>query len=109
MAQLKACLKAPSSDLDRSLKTRGNDIVNSNIDAEIEISAKIASQLSVPSQKASELASKGSFKWYEPLHLAAAKDASLSAAFFSLGFACLQKGQFLLSPRVLSLRFSCSN
>ena len=109
MAQLKACLKAPSSDLDRSLKTRGNDIVNSNIDAEIEISAKIASQLSVPSQKASELASKGSFKWYEPLHLAAAKDAALSAAFFSLGFACLQKGQFLLSPRVLSLRFSCSN
>ena len=77
------------------------------MDAEIEISTKLASSLSVPSQKFIELVSKNSFKWYEPLHLAASKDAALSTAFFSLGFASLQKGMCLpfLSNNILPLCF----
>ena len=67
------------------------------MDAEIEISTKLASSLSVPSQKFVELVSKNSFKWYEPLHLAATKDSTLSTAFFSLGFASLQKGTYVFT------------
>lgn len=90
MAHLKACLKAPS--LQKKLSVHMDPSQSENIDAEIEISAKLACSLSVPSRKAVELVSKNSFKWFEPLHLAASKDPKLSPAYFSLGFASLQKG-----------------
>ena len=90
IAQLKACLKAPSFKKDMSAINQRSSELN-DIDAEIEISTKLASSLSVPSQHFQELISKNSLKWYEPLHLAASKDATLCAPFFALGFASLQK------------------
>jgi len=89
IAGLSACLKAPS--LQKSASANLGPLELEGIDAEIEISTKLANSLSVPSQKSAEQVSKNSFKWYEPLHLAASKDPKLSPAFFSLGLASLQK------------------
>jgi len=89
IAQLSACLKSPSFQKDVSLNLGSLEL--SDIDSEIEISVKLASSLSVPSQQFVELVSKNSLRWYEPLLLAASRDQSLSAPFFSLGFASLQR------------------
>ncbi|KAL7549765.1 hypothetical protein ACHAWF_013027 [Thalassiosira exigua] len=86
LAELNQCLKAPTYQ-----KNSTTPVKTLGIDFEIEISSKLANSLSVPSQKFVELLSKNSFKWYEPLHLAASKDPKLSAPIFSLGFASLQK------------------
>ncbi|KAL9181694.1 hypothetical protein ACHAXT_012037 [Thalassiosira profunda] len=88
MPHLLACLKDPL--VETTTATESSQEMKS-IDAEIEFSTKLANSLSVPSQKSVELVSKNSLKWFEPLHLAAAKDPELSAAFHSLGFLSLQK------------------
>mmetsp|Transcript_11787 Transcript_11787/g.25449 ORF Transcript_11787/g.25449 Transcript_11787/m.25449 type:complete len:1357 (+) Transcript_11787:1-4071(+) len=89
IAHLSACLKARS--LQKNSPASLGQLELEDIDAGIEINTKLANSLSVPSQKSVELASKNSFKWYERLHLAASKDPQLSAPFFSLGYASLQK------------------
>ena len=95
IAQLRACLKSPSFQKDVSLNLGILELAD--IDSDIEISVKLASSLSVPSQQFIELVSKNSLRWYEPLLLAASRDQNLSAPFFSLGFASLQRGKCFLS------------
>ena len=90
IAHLNACLKTPSLQKGPSVTLRELK----GIDLEIEVLNKLAKSLSVPSQRYSELVSKNSFKWFEPFHLAAAKDPKLSASFL-LGYISLQKGEFL--------------
>ena len=96
---LSACLKTPTIERNAP-ETMGSEL--SSIDGEIEFSTKLANSLSVPSQKSVELVSKNSFKWYEPLHLAASKDPKLSAAFFSLGLSSLQKGTLLIRTSIFN-------
>jgi len=89
MAHLSACLKPPLLHMNAIENLRQLDL--KDIDAEIEISTKLASSLSVPSQKSVDLVSKNTFNWYEPMHLAASRDSKLTAPFATLGYASLQK------------------
>jgi hypothetical protein len=60
--RLLECAKAPSL---RKLAANPRPI--ENIQAEFEISAKLAKSLSVPSQKSVELVAKSDFNWYVDL------------------------------------------
>ncbi len=60
---------------------------------EIEISAKIASVLSVPNQQSAELVTSCVPKFYEAMLRASVENQALSASFLSLGLVALTRGK----------------
>jgi len=88
MLHLFACLKPPQPK-----KNMATDALTaqSNIDTEIEISAKIASVLSVPNQQSVELVTSCLPKFYEAMMRSSLENQSLSDSFLSLGFVALRR------------------
>jgi hypothetical protein len=70
--------------------------VKSNIDMEIEISAKLASILSVPNIQSVELVSSCIPMWYESMMRSSLENQVLSPSFLSLGFVSLRQGKSFL-------------
>lgn len=91
MLHLFACLKPPQP---KNSSTSDSLAVQSNIDMEIEISAKIASVLSVPNQQSAELVTSCVPKFYEAMMRASVENQALSASFLSLGLVALTRGKF---------------
>ena len=90
MLHLFACLKPPQpkNNITTALTAQ------SNIDMEIEISAKIASILSIPNQQSVELMTSCVPKFYEAMMRSSLENQALSASFLSLGFLALRRGKF---------------
>ena len=93
MSHLFACVKPPQS---KKNMTTDALAVKSNIDTEIEISAKLASILSVPNIQSVELVSSCIPMWYESMMRSSLENQALSPSFLSLGFASLRQGKSFL-------------
>ena len=93
MVHLFACVKLPQS---KKNVTTDALTVKSNFDTEIEISAKLASILSVPNIQSVELVSSCIPMWYESMMRSSLENQALSPSFLSLGFVSLRQGKSIL-------------
>jgi len=93
MSHLFACVKPPQP---KKNMTTDALAVKSNIDMEIEISAKLASILSVPNIQSVELVSSCIPMWYESMMRSSLENQVLSPSFLSLGFVSLRQGKSFL-------------
>jgi phosphoinositide-3-kinase regulatory subunit 4 len=105
ISHLFACLKPPHP---KKNITTDALTAQSNIDLEIEISAKLASILSVPNQQSVELVSACAPKFYEAMMRASLENQALSASFLSLGFVALRQGKFSVIESVRAPDIICT-
>jgi len=105
ISHLFACLTPPQP---KQNITTDALVAQSNIDLEIEISAKLASIVSVPNQQSVELVSTCVPKFYEAMMRLSLENQASSASFLSLGFVALRQGKFMVQRSLKMLLFHLS-